>query len=219
MKTDEQIKVDIGNHLKWDARIDASDIRVTVDDGTVKLKGHVPSTTARAAASEDAHKVGGVLSVDNNLDVQFPESKTVPSDEDIQFNVKTNFSCDSDLNSYKIDVSVEDGWVTLEGTVDALWEKAMAKNEAMDVHGVIGVTNTLAVVPTEDYRDEDIAEDIVNALERNVHVTASDIDVKVENGEVTLKGTVDTLQERNHAFDAVRHTDGVVSVDNEIRVD
>lgn len=218
MKTDEQIKVEVARQLKWDARIDASDVSVMVDNGRVELKGNVPSTTAKSAAYDDAHKVSGVVSVDNKLEVQFPKTKTVPTDADIKSNIISTFSYDSDLESYKIDVSVEGGWVTLEGTVDAYWEKAMAKNEAMDVHGVVGVTNNLAVVPTEDYLDEDIATDIVNALERNVTVTASDIDVKVENGEVTLSGTVDMLTEKNTAFDIAQHTPGVVSVDNEIIV-
>lgn len=116
-------------------------------------------------------------------------------------------------------MDVDDGWVTLEGTVDAYWEKLNAENEALGVHGVTGVTNNLAVVPTEDYRDEDIAEEIVSALERKVTVTASDINVKVENGEVTLTGTVDTVAEKNNAYDAARHSPGVVSVENEITLE
>lgn len=219
MKTDEDIKVDVANQLKWDARVDASDVSVVVNNGRVELKGEVPSTTSKSAAYDDAHKVKGVVAVDNDLDVIFPEAKTIPTDDDIRANIISTFSYDSDLKSYKIDVEVEGGWVTLEGTVDAYWEKAMAKNEALDVNGVIGVTNNLAVVPTEDYLDEDIAEDIVNALERNVSITASNIDVKVENGEVTLTGTVDTISEKNSAYEAARYTPGVVLVKNELVVE
>lgn len=217
-RTDEDIKADVVNQFKWDARIDASDISVTVDNGKVKLGGEVPSVTGKTAAADDAYLVDGVISVENNLKVSFPETKTVPTDADIKTNVVDALSFNSDLESYKVDVTVDKGWVTLEGTVNAYWEKIEAENEALDVNGVLGVTNNLAVVPTGSYLDENIAQDIVSALERNVHVNADDIDVKVEDGEVTLDGTVKTYTAKNAAFDSALYTPGVVLVNNRIIV-
>ncbi|WP_445664836.1 BON domain-containing protein [Fodinibius sp. AD559] len=218
MSTDEQIKVDITKQLQWDARIDASDISITVDSGSVDLKGSVPSITAKTAAYNDAHLVDGVVSVNNNIKVEFPESKTVPSDSEIRENAIRSLSFDSDLESYKIDVDVDQGWITLEGTVNAYWEKVAAENDVSDINGVIEVSNNLGVVPTENYIDENIAEDIVNALERNVHVNADDIDVRVEDGVVTLDGTVRTMIAKNAAFDAALYTPGVVTINNRIIV-
>lgn len=97
MKSDEQIKVDVADHLKWDDRVDASNVSVVVEEGEVELQGHVPTTTAKIAAYEDAHEVKGVISVENDLDIQYPETKAVPNDEDIAFNIKSAFSYDSDL--------------------------------------------------------------------------------------------------------------------------
>lgn len=218
MSTDEQIKVDVTKQLQWDARIDASDISITVDNGDVNLEGTVPSITAKSAATNDAYLVDGVISVDNSIEVDFPESKTVPTDNEIRENAIRSLSFDSDLESYKIDVDVDQGWITLEGTVNAYWEKVAAENDVSDINGVIGVSNNLGVVPTENYIDENIAEDIVNALERNVHVNADDIDVKVEDGEVTLDGTVRTMTAKNAAFDAALYTPGVISINNRIIV-
>lgn len=218
MRTDEEIKVDITKQLQWDARIDASDVSIKVDNGNVNLEGKVPSITAQAAARDDAYLVEGVLSVTNDLDVRFPESKTVPTDTDIKQNIVSALSFNSDVQSYKIDVTVDKGWVTLEGTVNAYWEKVAAENEVLDINGVFGVSNNLGVVPTESYLDETIAEDIISALERNVHVNADDIDVKVEDGKVTLDGTVKTLTAKNAAFDSALYTPGVISVNNRIIV-
>ena len=39
---DEQIKLSVIDQLKWDSRVDISDIDVAVSGGTVKLKGSVP---------------------------------------------------------------------------------------------------------------------------------------------------------------------------------
>lgn len=174
--------------------------------------------TAKSAAFDDAYLVDGVLSVTNNLDVEIPATKTAPTDAEIRDNVVTALSINSDVESYKIDVTVDKGWVTLEGTVNAYWEKVSAENEALDVNGVLGVSNNLGVVPTESYLDENIAEDIISALERNVHVNADDIDVKVEDGKVTLDGTVKTYTAKNAAFDSALYTPGVITVNNRIIV-
>lgn len=218
MRSDEDIKVDVVKQLKWDARIDASDVTTKVDNGKVMLHGNVPTMTAKSAAFDDAYLVDGVLSVDNQLDVEIPAAKTTPTDTDIRKNVETALSINSDVESYKIDVTVDKGWVTLEGTVNAYWEKVSAENEALDINGVLGVSNNLGVVPTESYLDENIAEDIISALERNVHVDADDIDVKVEDGKVTLDGTVKTYTAKNAAFDSALYTPGVITVNNRIIV-
>jgi osmotically-inducible protein OsmY len=218
MRNDEEIKVDVAKQLKWDARIDASDVSIRVDNGNVEMEGNVPTMTAKSAAFDDAYLVDGVLSVSNSLDVEIPASKTTPTDAEIRDNTVTALSINSDVESYKIDITVDQGWVTLEGTVNAYWEKVSAENEVLDVNGVLGVSNNLGVVPTESYLDENIAEDIISALERNVHVNADDIDVKVEDGKVTLDGTVKTYTAKNAAFDSTLYTPGVITVNNRIIV-
>ncbi len=218
MRNDEDIKVDVVKQLKWDARIDASEVSITVDNGNVELEGNVPTMTAKSAAFDDAYLVDGVLSVSNNLEVEIPAAKKTPTDAEIRDNAVTALSINSDVESYKIDVTVDKGWVTLEGTVNAYWEKVSAENEVLDVNGVLGVSNNLGVVPTESYLDKNIAEDIISALERNVHVNADDIDVKVEDGKVTLDGTVKTYTAKNAAFDSALYTPGVITVNNRIIV-
>lgn len=218
MRNDEDIKVDVVKQLKWDARIDASEVSTKVNDGEVVLEGNVPTMTAKSAAFDDAYLVDGVLTVDNQLDVEIPAAQKTPTDAQIKDNVETALNINSDVESYKIDVTVDRGWVTLEGTVNAYWEKVSAENEALDINGVLGVSNNLGVVPTESYLDENIAEDIISALERNVHVDADDIDVKVEDGKVTLDGTVKTYTAKNAAFDSALYTPGVITVNNRIIV-
>lgn len=218
MREDEDIKVDVVNQLKWDARIDASDVSVKVNQGDVTLEGDVPTMTAKSAAFDDANKVEGVLSVVDDLNIDIPTSRTTLNDAEIRDNIETALSINSDVESYKIYVTVENGWVTLEGTVNAFWEKVSAEDEALEAKGVLGVSNNLAVVPTGDYIDETIAEDIVNALKRNVQVNSDDIDVTVKDGEVTLEGFVKTFSAKNAAYESAIYTPGVVGVDNKIVV-
>lgn len=66
--------------------------------------------------------------------------------------------------------------------------------------------------------DERIREDVSEALYKDHHVDASDIEVSVSNGEVTLTGTVTDRRMKRIAEDCVESVSGVEDVRNELRV-
>ena len=66
--------------------------------------------------------------------------------------------------------------------------------------------------------DARINEDVCERLTRHPAVDATDIDVRVENGEVTLSGTVTNRREKRIVEDLVEDVSGVTDVRNEIRV-
>lgn len=218
IRTDEQIKKDVVDQLYWDSRVDASDITVTVEDGTVTLTGSVPSYQTRQATVDSTWRVASVSGVDNKLKIVYPEPETLPSDTQIRTNIKNSYRWNPDLRLQDIDISVENGWVTLEGTTDTYWKKLDAETEASSVRGVVGVTNKIAIVPTKSITDELIAEDVIDALERNVRVSVDSVDVTVSDGKVTLEGTVPTTTARNAAFNSALYTTGVLDVDNNLIV-
>ena len=216
LRTDQDIKADVVDYLRWDDRIDASKITVTVENGTVTLAGRVRTDTAREAAADSAWSVAGVRSVNNLLEVQYAAGVALPPDGQIMSNVEDTFRWDPELNDAEIDVIVIDGWVTLRGTVDAYWKKARAQGKAAGITGVVGVTNELAVVPSRDLADVGIAEAIVSAIERDMRVSAKDVTVQVDDGRVTLSGIVPDWRARAAAENAAHYTGGVVDVENEI---
>jgi len=67
--------------------------------------------------------------------------------------------------------------------------------------------------------DERIREDVSEILERDPHVNASEIEVMVKDGVVTLSGTVDHRLAKRHAEDIIEHASGVTDVKNELKVD
>lgn len=214
----EKIKKNVIDNLYWDARVDASDVNVEVSDaGRVTLEGSVPSYSAIGVATDNAWDVEGVINVDNQLTVKYPSTVTVPSDEDIQSNINNSLLWDSNIDSSNIDISVDAGIVTLEGEVDAYWKLYHIENKA-DVTGVIDIVNKLAVVPTEEVMDEDIAESVVNALTRNYNVDVDDVNVKVESGKVTLTGSVPSWSAYTSAETSAFYTLGVVEVDNQLTI-
>lgn len=66
--------------------------------------------------------------------------------------------------------------------------------------------------------DDRIEEDVNEALTRHPGLDASEIEVKVSNGEVTLSGTVDSRQDKRMAEDAAESCPGVRDVHNQLRV-
>ena len=73
--------------------------------------------------------------------------------------------------------------------------------------------------PKDYHRSDDrIRDDINDRLYDDSFVDASDIEVKVENGEVTLSGTVDSKEIKRRAEDIAEAVSGVKHVENRLRV-
>lgn len=67
--------------------------------------------------------------------------------------------------------------------------------------------------------EERIREDVCEALEHHGGVDASEIDVQVSEGVVTLTGTVESRQMKRLAEEAVEHLSGVQDIKNELKVE
>lgn len=67
-------------------------------------------------------------------------------------------------------------------------------------------------------RDDQIAADVCEALTRDPYVDASEVEVHVEDGDVTLEGVVEDRQAKRHAEELVMVCRGVHDVHNRLRV-
>lgn len=218
VRTDEDIKVDVVEQLRWDDRVDASRVQVSVVERLVTLEGAVSSNAARDAALDDASGIRGVLAVANKLQVEPRPSPVPPTDEELRDGIHRVFGLDSVLNETDVSASVEEGVVTLKGSVDAFWKMGRARELIAGFAGVREVKNQLAVVPTEDYVDQALAENLTSALERNALVDTETVTVEAENGVVTLTGTVPDWHAFRAAFHTATHTTGVVELNNRLVV-
>jgi hypothetical protein len=66
--------------------------------------------------------------------------------------------------------------------------------------------------------DDRIREEVCERLSRDDDVDASEIEVLVQNGEVTLEGTVQTRSMKHQAEDLADDVTGVSDVHNRLRV-
>lgn len=214
----EEVKKRIVDELYWDSRVDASEVSIDFADDRAVLRGTVPSHAARRAAENDAIRVAGVRHVENQLIVSYAPTVPVPSDAEIAAYLRSALNWDATIDASAIMVSAVDGDVSLEGSVDAYWKKLRIEDLAYDMIGVITVSNKLAVVPTRDLEDQAIAEDMVAALDRSALIDVESVDVEVEDGIVTLTGTVPSWMAWDEAQRAAQYTEGVVDVINDLTI-
>jgi osmotically-inducible protein OsmY len=139
------------------------------------------------------------------------------TDRQIQLDVLADIARDMYFKPAEIGVEVDDGIVTLTGTVSSYFKVGEAATIASMVPGVKDIANKLVVGLLGTSRDDTaIARAVRNALEWDVTVPEDRIESIVRKGIVTLKGTVDFWYQRKAAADAVARLLDVVSVNNHL---
>ncbi|MBD3234469.1 MAG: BON domain-containing protein, partial [candidate division Zixibacteria bacterium] len=213
--SDEQIKQAVSQVFEMDPRIDKAEIDIAVNEATVNLSGEVDNLMAKRAAEEDAENTVGVTGVTNRIKVR-PE-EIVPN-EKLEERVERALVRDPYVELFDINVRARNGKVILEGTVHTSFEKTHAENVASEIIGVVQVANMIDYKQKWLWQQDD---DIKGAVKRQIfwdpYVDPDNIRVEVENGIVTLSGTVNNFREKveaeENAFDA-----GAKDVMNKLRI-
>lgn len=147
MATKEDIIKKVNDRLLLDDRVVPADIRVNVSDSRVILSGSVPTYTSLKAAENNALFVPGLTGVYNQLRVSLPEELPVPTDSEIKERLQSIYRWHESIRSAKVEVQVQNGWVSLQGTIDSYWKKRIAEDLAYTVQGVIGVKKSCRFNP------------------------------------------------------------------------
>ena len=213
--TDDSVREDVLSELKWDPRISSeNDIAVAVKDKVVTLSGFVPTYWDKDAAERAAKRVYGVKAVANDISVKPLWQRTDPEiARDAIQQLERHISIPYD----KIKVSVKNGWVTLEGTVERELQKKLAHSAVKKLKGVTGLTNNITVKPK--VTPKEVKDKIEDALRRSAELEARRIRVEVKDGTVTLHGRVGSWAERDEAERAAWSSPGTTVVENEIVVE
>ena len=119
-----------------------------------------------------------------------------------------------------IDLTVQNGQVTLTGRVSSYAEKQAAEAAARRVHGVTSVVQHIVALypPGKHASDDEIAERVGNLLQWSALLPASVIHSEVQNGQVTLSGRVNWQYEREIAENAVKVLGGVTGIINNVQI-
>lgn len=143
------------------------------------------------------------------------------SDEEIKTVIVEHLSWNTDLDASKVLVSVDQGIVTLTGTVKSYAEKLEAYKAARNISGVRAVNNSTTVLQPDKkvfFSDNEIKAALKHAFTWNPHIDVESMDVQVKKGVVSLKGCVKNYSQRLKAEAIASDLVGVKGIDNELSI-
>ena len=219
---DQQIQQAANHKLHNEKHLQS--VNTSVEDGIVILTGSVSLYQDKLDAAKKVKKLSNVSGVRNDITVA---GESVP---DAQLAKKLTKKLAYDRVGYYdnafnfVAVDVKDGVVTLTG--DALYDvpKDMALDIVARTAGVKDVVNDVKVLPVSIF-DDSIRLRTARAIYRDSVLGryATDpvdpIRIVVENGHVTLYGTVQSVMDKNIAGIRASSVPGSFSVENKLVVD
>jgi osmotically-inducible protein OsmY len=185
-------------------------------DGVAMLWGTVGTYAEKLAAREAVKSVPGIWRIEDKIVVEPSRvAQQVVDDTTLRHRIEMALAWDSRLHG-GVTVAVDDGRVTLGGTVRADAERDAVLDVVGRLHGVRGIVNEIAVMPVPQplHIEERVEEAIKHVLGRD----ARHVHVVVTEEEIDLRGWVRTLAQSEAAERAVRRLMGDTPLANSLRV-
>ncbi|MCB1119945.1 MAG: BON domain-containing protein [Verrucomicrobiae bacterium] len=140
-------------------------------------------------------------------------------DNSIAFAIEDEYMFDETVPLSDVDMRVKDGIVYLDGIVPNLLARNRAIRIAETVKGVRSVINNLEVQRVDGLSANELRRDVEIAFSLDPVVERYEITVETEDmGLVSLKGYVDSWQEKEFATAVASSVRGVTAVTNNIEV-
>jgi osmotically-inducible protein OsmY len=142
------------------------------------------------------------------------------SDSSLRQDIIDELDFEPSIDAADIGVAVEDGVATLTGHVPTYAQKITVEDVVRRVKGVKGIAQQIEVRPfgTNRTADDEIAKRALSTISWNTAIPDDAVQVKVQEGWVTLTGKVEWQYQKTAAADAVRDLAGVVGVTNRIEI-
>jgi osmotically-inducible protein OsmY len=224
-RSDAEIREDVERRLASDVRVDAGLIEVDVDAGAVTLRGVVGSASEREQAHSDAWVTGATSVEASGLEVRWwardamrQREPRAHSDAEIARSVRDALRYDPRVARGEVSVAVQDGEVTLAGSVRALRARLAAEEDARNTLGTERVRNLIEVRNGPPPDDRELARRVEAALRADRWEKRHDFGVSVERGRVTLAGRVDSSFDERRAAAIASGVEGVKDVTNRVEV-
>ena len=214
MKSDTQLKDEVLVELEWDPAVCSKDISVIAKNGVVTLNGSVPHYADKRAAERAAQRVEGVKAIAEEMEVN-PSGVHKRPDSDIAQTVVNALAWHVWVPD-SVKATVENGRVSLTGSVRWEFERKAAEDSVTFLSGVKGVTNEITIEPSVEVSA--VKNSIEKALKRDAEIDAKHIKVTTLGGKVFLTGMIHSWNEREEAAVAAWRAPGVTAVQNDLVV-
>lgn len=199
-------------------------VTARVDGAAITLSGNVQLLADKIEAEKKIHRaVGPDVKIQNDIEVQGTD---VP-DQILGQKLAGRLSIDGlnpDRTAFEvINLSVQNGVVTLIGIVLQPQNKDWAIGEVTNFAGVKGLVDKLQVAPLSP-NDDRVRRDVFRAIYGYPTFTqyginpAKPIRIVVVNGNVTLVGVVDRQSDKEQAGIRANGVGGVFKVTNDLQV-
>jgi osmotically-inducible protein OsmY len=236
----DDLSQQVASALEADPRLRAQGLRVRSTEQGLRLEGEVESIGTKRMALALAQRMAGEQPVADALRLACPGQTR--DDEAIRdalahalMHQRELHNCTvrqqdkgraqllqeahDDWPSGEIELTVDDGEITLTGKVISLSHKRMIEALAWRTPGCCNVVDRLQVVPAEDDNDDELTDAIRLVLEMDPLLKHSDqVGIRSEGGVVTLAGVLARDDERHLAEMDAWSVWGVVDVRNRIEV-
>jgi osmotically-inducible protein OsmY len=144
---DNDLLNDVLLQLQSEPRISSRDIAIAVKSGVVTLSGFVGSYDEKFLAENTAKGIFGVRAVADDMQVVEEARRTDP---EIARDAVQALEKQVDVPNDKIMVTVEDGWVRLQGSVEWEYQKKSVGAAVRNLKNVEGVFNNIEVKTSRD---------------------------------------------------------------------
>jgi osmotically-inducible protein OsmY len=217
MIADKELQQSVMDELRDEPSLEAARIGVAADKGVVTLTGSVASYAEKLIAEDAAKRIFGVRAVANDVQVELRDGHKRTDTEVAKAAVEA-LRWHSMVPDEWVKVTVDKGWLTLEGTVDWKYQKDAAEHAVKHLVGVRAVTNAITVKPTAPLKIGEVKHHIFEAFRRSAELEARRIGIDAHDGKVVLHGNVHDWSEVREAQRAAWSTPGVADVENRLLV-
>ena len=213
-KSDLQLKQDIEDELRWDPKVNAAQIGVGVEKGSVSLLGSVDTFAEKWEAEAAAKRVAGVRVLAQDLKVKILKDHE-RSDSEVAAAVESGLTWDVYVPK-TVTARVENGAVTLAGQATWNFQRDAAVRAVRHLKGVTCVFNTITLEPRTLCAQ--VKEEIGSALKRQATADTHSIHIHTSDGKVTLTGTASSWKSIEDAENAAWAAPGVTNVIDKVKV-
>jgi len=213
-KNDNELKQDIELELRWDPKVNAALIGVSVDKGVVTLLGAVDTYAEKRAAEDATKRVNGVRTVAQDLTVKI-SGDHAHNDSEIAAATQSALRWDVFVPQ-SVTAKVHQGAVTLEGQVNWNFQREAAERAIRYLRGVVSVCNSITLKPETSAAD--VKEKVLAALQRQARADAKSIHVDTTGSKVTLTGHASSWHAIEDAANAAWAAPGVTEVVDQVKM-